>query len=71
MLEAMEHKNGNICGDSDYICGEEHEILMTITLYLMPSEKIPGNIYIWISEPTNDAKDILKGNDIVYLLDNG
>ena len=24
MMEAMEHKNDNICDDSDYICGEEH-----------------------------------------------
>ena len=26
MLDEMEQKNGKICDDSDYICGEEHEI---------------------------------------------
>ena len=26
MLEAMERINYNICDDSDYSCGEEHEI---------------------------------------------
>ena len=32
--------------------------------------KIPEIIYICISEPTNGAKDLVKGKNIVYLLYN-
>ena len=32
------------------------------TIYIM---------YLWISEPINGAKYLVKGNNIVYLSDNG
>ena len=44
--------------------------IITLTLSLIPLEKIPEIIYICISEPTNGAKDLVKGKNIVYLLYN-
>ena len=38
--------------------------IMTFNLYIMPLNKILEiNIYIWISEKTNGAKDLVKGRE--------
>ena len=67
MLEAMELKNGKICDDSDYACGGEHEMYY-YTYYLSGTpENTRDNIYIYISEPTNGEKHLVKGNNIVCL----
>ena len=65
----MELKNGNIYDDYDYSCGGDMKWTTKITICLIPLKKILGIIYIhiWIYEPTNDAKDPVKGNNTVYL----
>ena len=32
-----------------------------------PDKNGKDKTYIWVSEPTNGAKDIVEGNNIVYL----
>ena len=44
---------------------------MKITLCMMPLKNARYKICIRISEPTNDTQDIVKGNNIVYLSENG
>ena len=43
----------------------------TYSLSDSPEQKTRYEIYIWIYEPTNREKYIVKGNIIVYLSDNG
>ena len=44
----------------------------TRTLCLMPLKKnTSDNIYIWLYEPANGAKDLVRGNNSVYLSENG
>ena len=72
MLEAMEKKNGNICDDSNSICGEEYEIDdNTHSMSDELEQNTRDNIYICISEPTNVAKSLVKGSIIFYLSENG
>ena len=72
-LDETERKNGNICDDSDYSFGEEHE--MDYNTYSL-SDTLEQNIiyiyiyiyiYIWISGQTNGEKYLVKGNIVVYL----
>ena len=51
--------------------GENMKYTMTLTLCMMPLKNTKYRKYIHIYEPTNDAKDLVKGNIIVYLSDNG
>ena len=60
MLDEREHKNVQICDESDYSYKEEHECIMTLTLCLIPLKKSRDKIYIWISEPTNGTKYIVE-----------
>ena len=70
ILEAMEHENGQIYDESDSGCGEEHEMDgYTYSLYGSLEKNSRDKIYIWISEPTNGAKDLVEGNNIFYFRD--
>ena len=65
-LKYMECQNGNICNDYDSSFEDDHKTdndtySMYYDIYC---------IYIWISEPTNEAKYLVKVNSIVYLSDN-
>ena len=64
-------QNGKICDDSDYICGEENEINDETYSMYDTLEKNSRYKKICISEPTNGAKYLVKGNVIVYLSENG
>ena len=73
IIEAMELKNGKIYDDSDSICGGGMKLIIKLTLCLMTLKKILEIIYLYIciSEPTNGEKYLVKGDSIVYLLENG
>ena len=58
--------------DSNYSCGEEHEIddgtySMSDALELNTRYKL----YIWLSDTTNGKRDLVEGNNIFYLSENG
>ena len=72
MLEAMEHKNGNICDNSDSKFGEEQKLDDdTYSMSDEPAQNTIDNIYIWISEPTNGTEYLVEGNNFIYLSENG
>ena len=48
--------------------GGEHEMYdNTYSIYDSFEQSTRNNIYIWISEPTNGEKYLVKGNNIIYL----
>ena len=71
MLDLMGLKNCKICDDSDSICGGVSEIDDdTYSLSDSPG-KYTRDKNLWISEPNNGAKYLVRGNNIVYLSDHG
>ena len=70
MLEAMELKSGEICDDYDSSCGRKHKMYEDTYSLSDAHETIQEIIDIWISEPINVARYIVKGNIIVYLSEN-
>ena len=46
--------------------GRNNKWMMKINLCLMNLKNTRDNIYIWISEPTNGAKYLVKGNNIFF-----
>ena len=73
MIDPMERKNGKIWDDYYSICGEEYEMDDDSYSLYESLENKTGYIYkyIWISEPKNSTKYLVKGNDIFYLSENG
>ena len=72
ILEALEWKNGKIYDDSDSSCGKDHEM---DGYNLSMSDRIEENpidkLYIWLSNTINGERDIVEGNTIFYLSENG
>ena len=67
-----EQKNGKICDDYYSSFGKEHETDNdTYSLYDALKNNTRDSIYICISETINGQKYLVKGNNIVYLSDNG
>ena len=65
-------KNGKTCDDFDSRCWEEHKMDGdNWSLYDTLEENTIYKLYICISETTNSEKDIMEGNNIVYLSENG
>ena len=72
MLEVMEQKNGKICYDYDYSCGEEHKMDGdTYSLSGALGKIIQIKKRVWISETTNGEKYRVKVKNIVYKSQNG
>ena len=52
--------------------GKNMKWMLKLTLCMVNLKKnTRDNIYIWIVETTDGAKDIVKGNNIIYFSDNG
>ena len=71
IMEAMEQKKLIHVMTLILAVGRNMKWMTTLTHYLMTLNKIPDIKNIWIFEPTNGAKDLVKGNIIVYLSQNG
>ena len=71
MLYAIEPKKLRYVMTMILGVGGNMQCMMTPTFCIMPLKKCYIYIYIWIYDPTNGAKYLVKGNNIMYLSVNG